>query len=198
MRKVIIDEKRFIQLLDDAGVAYSEDKGWFTDSDLALLRSSLGRPDNTWWDDDWDKDSGTVDLTEVPTFDVMKLEKKQKIRLLICGGRHYSQRVKGFNLLTQFKQLIWNDRAVKIVEVIEGGARGADAIGGEWADKEGIKRTTVEAEWEKHGKAAGYIRNKAMLDMRPDVCFAFPGGAGTADMVRQCRKAGVIVVLTQD
>jgi hypothetical protein len=33
-----------------------------------------------------------------------------------------------------------------------------------------------------------------MLMQRPDVVIAFPGGAGTADMVRKARVAGVRVM----
>jgi ABC-type sugar transport system substrate-binding protein len=34
-----------------------------------------------------------------------------------------------------------------------------------------------------------------MLDEgKPDIVVAFPGGTGTADMVRRARKAGVVVI----
>ncbi len=47
--------------------------------------------------------------------------------------------------------------------------------------------------WERHGRAAGVIRNQAMLDYGIDLVLAFPGGRGTADMVRRARSAGVAV-----
>ena len=41
---------------------------------------------------------------------------------------------------------------------------------------------------EKHGNAAGPIRNQRMLDHgKPDIVVAFPGGSGTADMVKLSR-----------
>ena len=50
------------------------------------------------------------------------------------------------------------------------------------------------ANWKKHGRAAGPIRNKQMLEeAKPDLVIAFPGGAGTANMVKQAREAGVKV-----
>jgi hypothetical protein len=39
------------------------------------------------------------------------------------------------------------------------------------------------------------MRNQWMLeDSQPDVCVAFPGARGTADMVCRARKAGVRIV----
>jgi hypothetical protein len=79
--------------------------------------------------------------------------------------------------------------------VIEGGARGADFLGGCWADMHKVKRVTVPADWATHGNAAGPIRNRRMLtDFKPDLVVAFPGGKGTADMIRQAEAAGVKVL----
>jgi hypothetical protein len=52
------------------------------------------------------------------------------------------------------------------------------------------------ADWNTHGRAAGPIRNQRMLDeVKPELVVAFPGGRGTADMVRRAREAGVNVYL---
>jgi len=53
---------------------------------------------------------------------------------------------------------------------------------------------TFDAEWHRHGKRAGPIRNQRMLEEgQPDLIVAFPGGHGTADMVRRARQAGIEV-----
>ncbi len=44
---------------------------------------------------------------------------------------------------------------------------GADSLAGEWARARGIPETPVPAEWEKHGRKAGPIRNEQMLAMKP-------------------------------
>lgn len=52
----------------------------------------------------------------------------------------------------------------------------------------------VPADWKTHGKRAGSIRNQKMIDdYHPQLVVAFPGGAGTADMVRRARAAGIEV-----
>jgi hypothetical protein len=51
---------------------------------------------------------------------------------------------------------------------------------------------TVPADWQKHGTAAGPIRNKQMIvSGKPDLVLAFPGGRGTADMSRRAEKHGI-------
>ena len=83
--------------------------------------------------------------------------------------------------------------------VVEGGARGADRLARQAAIALGIPYATVEAEWTRYGKAAGALRNQAMLDQHPDAAqvFAFPlpQSIGTLDMIRRSKDAGRIVVV---
>ena len=82
-----------------------------------------------------------------------------------------------------------------VTEVIHGGARGADYVMGEIAKAAGLPVSIYPADWRKHGKKAGPIRNQLMLDDgKPDCVLAYPGGRGTADMVRRAKVAGVRVV----
>jgi hypothetical protein len=81
-----------------------------------------------------------------------------------------------------------------ISEIIHGGAKGADLFAGKWATMNGIKETAVPADWNKHGRAAGPIRNQLMLEMKPDGVVAFPGGRGTADMANRAEKSGIKVM----
>jgi hypothetical protein len=87
-----------------------------------------------------------------------------------------------------------------ITLVIAGGARGADAMAEWWAKAAGVPRDVYQADWTGLGRKAGPIRNQRMLDEgKPDLVVAFPGGRGTADMVRRCREAGVeIIEVTYD
>lgn len=50
------------------------------------------------------------------------------------------------------------------------------------------------ASWELHGKAAGPIRNRAMLEDDVDVLVVFPGGTGTANCAKQAKEMGKVVV----
>lgn len=110
-------------------------------------------------------------------------------RVLVCGGRDYANKDRVFEVLDTYHD------AAGISLIIEGGARGADRLGAWWAEKRGVAKETYEADWENQGSFAGPARNKRMLEEgTPDLVIAFPGGRGTADMVRKARRAGVEVV----
>jgi hypothetical protein len=117
------------------------------------------------------------------------------MRVLVCGGRDYNNRDHVFNTLTQI-----DATRGPITCVIHGAATGADHEGMIWAQmmhESGrvIAHAPFAADWRAHEKAAGPIRNRRMLDEgKPDVVLAFPGGRGTADIVRQARAAGVEVI----
>ena len=113
-------------------------------------------------------------------------------RYLVCGGRDYSDMDA---VARVFKELdIWPDD-----EICHGSARGADTLAGVVANGRGVKVTRFPADWNKHGKAAGPIRNQQMLDeFRPDIVVAFPGGTGTADMCKRAKAAGVLLVYAVD
>ncbi len=106
------------------------------------------------------------------------------MRLLVCGGRDFVNREFVFAALDRAHAM----RPVAVL--IHGAARGADTIGAEWAKARGIQALAFPADWNRDGKAAGPIRNKRMLDEgKPDCVVAFPGGSGTAHMVRISREA---------
>lgn len=108
---------------------------------------------------------------------------------LICGGRDFAN------------EAIFDGAMGDLIrmkgcpnKIIHGAAPGADTLADKWAERMAISRHRFPAQWDRHGKAAGPIRNQAMLDKgRPHFVVAFPGGRGTADMVRRAREAGVDV-----
>ena len=84
------------------------------------------------------------------------------------------------------------------VPAVHGAALGADSLAGEWARARGIKETPVPADWNRYGRAAGMWRNMQMLDMKPDVVIAFPGGKGTQNMIDIAENANVRVMRTRN
>lgn len=106
-------------------------------------------------------------------------------RALVCGGRTYGDRARVWAVLDTLRPSC----------VIHGDARGADRLADEWAKTCGIPAYVFPADWERHGRMAGPIRNARMLrDGKPTVVIAFPGGRGTANMISQARLAGVKVI----
>jgi hypothetical protein len=111
------------------------------------------------------------------------------MRILVCGGRDFNDAL----TLGSWLGGIHKDRGITLL--IEGGAKGADAMAHAFAVWAKIPVMTFEADWETHGRAAGPLRNAKMLsDGKPELVVAFEGGAGTANMVKQAREAGVRVL----
>jgi hypothetical protein len=107
------------------------------------------------------------------------------MKLLVTGGRDFVDSVR-FN--EAMRQLPF-----KPDMIIQGGARGADTLAKHWAKANGVHPVTVDALWGFHGKAAGSLRNCAMLWLQPDYCLAMPGGSGTANMKQKAAEAGLPV-----
>lgn len=124
------------------------------------------------------------------------------MKVLVCGGRDYKDYntvartlydlCDEFGLWTEEDE--YGNKLPKDIHIIAGAARGTDTLAIDWAVVHWTRFTEYPADWETHGKAAGPIRNQQMLDEgKPDLVLAFPGGRGTADMIRRAKKAGVTV-----
>lgn len=81
-----------------------------------------------------------------------------------------------------------------ITEVVSGCARGADIGGERWAEKNGIAVRRFPADWEKHGKSAGFRRNTEMARYC-DCALAFWKGQspGTANTIAKLVALGKLV-----
>jgi hypothetical protein len=116
-------------------------------------------------------------------------------RVLVCGGRDYQNSSRVQIVLSILR------KEFDIECIIEGGATGADTFAGDWADSVGIPRITYSVtpeDWRKFGKSAGHRRNtKMLIDGKPDLVIAFPGGRGTANMIKQARNANIAVNIIQ-
>jgi hypothetical protein len=106
------------------------------------------------------------------------------MRVLVAGGRRYSDFARVCREL---------DRLGPVACVLHGGARGADRLAELWAAARGVPCVAVPADWRRLGRAAGPVRNRAMLALGVDLVLAFPGGPGTAGLIALAREAGVRV-----
>lgn len=122
------------------------------------------------------------------------------MRILVCGGREYDDWLTLSNFLyREFHPAGFYDGNEPDPILIQGGAKGADFLARVWAVKHGFSYEEYPANWKEYGPAAGIRRNQQMLDEgKPDLVVAFPGGNGTADMVRRAKKAGVEVIEVED
>ena len=114
----------------------------------------------------------------------------------VTGGRDYSDRDRAREVLTYLAVFYGQD-----LRLMHGAARGADRIAGEEAIKLGVTVKEFPADWDAEPRRAGHIRNARMCDYL-EMCrskghtvqvVAFPGGNGTAGMVREAESRGIDV-----
>jgi hypothetical protein len=121
------------------------------------------------------------------------------MRILVCGGRNFDEYWFVSKTLYSLFPPTTDDMSTWLppsdTVIIHGNAAGADACADQWAVVNWTGLEIYEADWETYGKGAGHIRNKRMLEEgNPDLVVAFPGGRGTANMVKIAKRAGVKVM----
>lgn len=110
--------------------------------------------------------------------------------VVVTGGRAYANAARVRQILAALSP--------RPTLLIHGGQTGADTLAGEAAAGLGIPVEVVAADWERFGRAAGPLRNAAMISRKPDLVVAFPGGKGTANAVRCAQLSSVPVFEVTD
>lgn len=108
-------------------------------------------------------------------------KKKPIFRIIIAGGRDFTN----YSLLKEkVDNIISDKRKTHQIYIVSGKARGADSFGEKYANENGLNIMEFPADWDKHGKSAGYKRNLEMAE-NADALIAFWDGEsqGTKHMI---------------
>lgn len=115
------------------------------------------------------------------------------MKVLVCGDRNWTREVSIRKRLSKLPE---------DTVIIDGGARGADTLARVVAESLGLKVIEFPADWDRHGKAAGPIRNRQMLDEKPGLVIAFhpdlSKSKGTADTVSEAKRRGIPVEIISE
>lgn len=82
------------------------------------------------------------------------------MKVLICGSRSLGKNKAMTELIESLP---------KGTVVIAGGANGADKLAEQAARARGLEVEVYKADWDLHGKSAGFIRNRQMLEVSTSV-----------------------------
>lgn len=108
------------------------------------------------------------------------------MRVIIAGGRNVHDYDK---LLDAIKE-----SQFPIATVVSGGAKGADALGERYAEEMNLKLNVFNADWDRHGRAAGPIRNRKMAENADALIALWDGKTrGTKNMIETAAKLGLLV-----
>lgn len=119
---------------------------------------------------------------------------RQPFRLLVTGSRTWDD-----TRAVEHTLAVILARHPEGVLLVHGACpRGADAIAAAYAGRTaGYHIEAHPADWHRHGRAAGQLRNAEMIALGADGCIAFLHGAspGTTATIRLARAAGIPVWL---
>jgi hypothetical protein len=108
------------------------------------------------------------------------------MRVIVCGSRRWHDRDR---IASRLADLPGH------ATIVHGAARGADRIAGQEAEKLGLLVEPHPADWDAHGKSAGFVRNREMARLGAELCIAFWDGlsTGTGHMMKTAREAEIPV-----
>lgn len=115
------------------------------------------------------------------------------MKVIIAGSRTIPEHI-GDELVAMATRIAAL-RGWQITEVVWGKARGIDACGQRWAERNGVPWKPFPADWSK-GRAAGLIRNTEMADYGEALIAITNGSPGTRDMIQKghARRMPMIVI----
>lgn len=116
-------------------------------------------------------------------------------RVVVFGSREFDDY--DFLKETLVQQFKYKHLEPSDVTIVEGGARGADALAEFFAkEHSGVAHKQFPADWDKHGKSAGHIRNSEMAKYC-DFGIAFWDGKskGTRSMVEKLERMDKEVIV---
>lgn len=112
-------------------------------------------------------------------------------RIVVCGGRTFGQTEGEVSAVREFLRQLNHRRCM----IIHGNQDGLDKTAAKLAKQMSFPVANFDAHWRQDGGLAGPGRNARMLDVaEPHVVVGFPGGRGTANMLRQATERDIPVV----
>ena len=112
------------------------------------------------------------------------------MKVIISGSRCITD----YNLVEEAVKLSGFD----ITEVVSGMAQGVDNLGIEWAHDHGIPIMPFPADWNQHGKWAGFKRNQEMADYGDALIAVWDGTSrGTLDMINRSKLKNLPMAVFQ-
>lgn len=118
------------------------------------------------------------------------------MRILVTGSRKWTN----VDLLEEM--ILGFAKHQEDITIVHGGAMGADRMASNLAQKMNWDEEIWFADWNLHGRAAGPIRNKKMVESKPDLVLGFVvkgNSRGTESCINFARDAGLnFVVITNE
>lgn len=109
-------------------------------------------------------------------------------RIVVAGSRNFDD----YTVAKEYIDMcICRIKKEHTLVFVSGGCRGADMLGEHYAKENGYEIERYPADWKKHGRAAGPIRNRHMAEISDYViCFWDGKSAGTKSVIEYAKELG--------
>lgn len=113
-------------------------------------------------------------------------------KVIVAGGRDFND----IELLRITLRTLW--KKIGRFEIVSGMAKGADLLAYNLGKTANLTVHEFPADWDKHGKSAGYKRNTQMAEFS-DVLVAFWDGKsrGTKHMIDTAKRMKLTVIVVR-
>lgn len=113
-------------------------------------------------------------------------------RIMVTGSRDWDNKQTIDHALFNY----WYTAGrVNDIVLVEGGAKGADALAKGCWEAAGLQTEQYPADWDQYGKRAGILRNLRMLDTQPEAVLAFikRNSPGATHAATEAERRGIPV-----
>lgn len=104
------------------------------------------------------------------------------MKVIIAGSRDITD----YNVISS----AFSSCPFDVTEIVSGCARGVDSLGEKLANLCVIPVCKFPADWKKHGKAAGPIRNRQMAEYADAAIVIHNGSRGSLNMISEMKRLG--------
>ncbi len=109
------------------------------------------------------------------------------MKIAVVGSRSFDD----YEFLKKILNYHTSTLVYPCVQIISGGARGADTLAKQYATEHGLDIQEFIPDWDTHGKSAGYLRNEQIVDACDELVAFFDGKSrGTGHSVELAENAG--------
>jgi hypothetical protein len=107
------------------------------------------------------------------------------VKIAVVGSRNFND----YDLLSE---VLFSSVSPNEDTLISGGAKGADSLAEQFAKENEIDCKIFEAEWDKFGKSAGFLRNEQIVEEAEHVIAFWDGKSkGTLNTINKAKKKGI-------
>jgi hypothetical protein len=126
---------------------------------------------------------------------IKRIKLKEEIKCIIAGSRSFDD----FEFLKEKTDIFLSKFTCNNKLIISGTAKGADKLGEKYSHEKNLKLIKMPADWEEHGKKAGYLRNAEMANIATHcIIFRENNSKGSTHMINIAKNKKLNIQVYDD